>query len=116
MENIRNKLSLDLRDAMKQGDTTAVETIRSLISDIDNAGAVFVKDPEIMPMSGNIAGATSGLFSTEVERKDLSESDIKDLIKKEIDDILKTIDMIKDNSKIHSDKLSRKIEILKKYL
>jgi uncharacterized protein YqeY len=116
MEEIKTRLSNDLRIAMKEKNALAVKAIRSLSAAIDNAGAVFVEAPKVMPMSGGIAGASSGLGSTEVQRKDLSANDIKQIIQKEIDEMLKAIELINDQAKPETSQLLEQINILKKYL
>lgn len=116
MEKIKEKLSADLKNAMKEGDIVAIKTIRSLISEIDNAGAVIVEEPKIMPMSGGIAGATDGIGSSEVPRKELSEKEIGQIIQREIEEITKTIELIKEHSQLDTKQFVQQIDILKKYL
>ena len=116
MEKIKLKLSADLKNAMKEKNEIAIKTIRSLISEIDNAGAVIVEKPKIMPMSGGIAGATDGVGSSEVPRRELSEIEIRQIIQKEIDEISKTIELVKQHSQLDTEQFIKQIEILKKYL
>jgi uncharacterized protein len=116
MKKIKEKLSADLKNAMKERDVVAIKTIRSLISEIDNAGAVIVKEPKVMPMSGGIAGATDGIGSSEVPRRELSEIEIRQIIQKEIDEITKTTKLVKQHSQLDTEQFIKQIEILKKYL
>jgi uncharacterized protein YqeY len=116
MEKIKLKLLVDLKNAMKDRDAIAVKTIRSLISEIDNAGAIVVEKTKVMPMSGGIAYATDGIGSSEVPRKELSEIDIKEIILREINEITKTIELVKQHSQLDTEKFIKQIEILKKYL
>lgn len=116
MEEIKLRLSDDLKKAMKEKNTIAVKAIRSLVAAIDNAGAVIVEAPATMPMSGGIAGATSGLGSTEVERKKLSDDDIRIIIQKEIEEIQKAIESINDHSRTETKELFEQIKVLSKYL
>lgn len=116
MEKIKLKLSADLKDAMKARDAITIKTLRSLISEIDNAGAVVVEEPKIMPMSGGIAGATDGIGSSEVPRKELSEKDIKKIIQREIDEITKTIELVEQHSQLDTNQFIEQIKILRKYL
>ena len=115
MEEIKLRLATDLTTAMKERDTVAVITIRSLLSEIDNAGAVELPVSEGMIMSGGIAGATEGVGSTEVQRKELSNEDIQKIITKEIDEIEKTALMI-GKSGTDTSEFTEQIEILKGYL
>jgi uncharacterized protein YqeY len=116
MEKIKTILSVDLKKALKEKDMIAIKAIRSLMSAIDNAGAVPVKTPESLPMSGQIAGATSGLGSTEVARRELSDYDIRQIIEAEINDITEAIKLINSHSPSEAKNLEEQIAILKKYL
>ena len=113
---MKEKLSKDLKNAMRERDEIAIKTIRSLISEIDNAGAVVVEKPKVMPMSGGIAGATDGIGSSEVPRRELSELDIKQIVQREIDEISKTIELVKQHSQLDTRQYIEQIDILKKYL
>jgi uncharacterized protein len=115
-EEIKSRLSIDLKSAMKDRNAVAIKAIRSLMSAIDNAGAVSVEAPKIMPMSGGIAGATAGLGSTEIPRRDLSAEDIKQIIRKEIDEMAKAIESINDHSRPETVQLERQIDLLRGYL
>ncbi len=114
--NIKEKLSKDLREAMKERNEIEIKTIRSLISAIDNAGAIVVEDPKIMPMSGGIAYATDGVGSTEARRKELSEKDIEKIIRIEINEIEKTIELVKQHSQLDVRQFIQRINILERYL
>jgi hypothetical protein len=116
MEEIKTRLSTDLRQALKNKDNIATKTIRSLMSAIDNAEAIAIETPSIMPMAGLIAGATEGLGSTEVMRKELTGQDIQEIIKKEIDEIQNAIDLMKDYKRPETKDLEKQIDVLKKYL
>lgn len=114
--DIKEKLSKDLKDAMKARNEIEIKTIRSLISAIDNAGAVIVETPKIMPMSGGIAYATDGVGSSEAPRKELSLKDIKQIIQTEIDEITKTIELVKQHSQLDTEQFAEQIKILERYL
>jgi hypothetical protein len=114
--NIKEKLSKDLIGVMKERNEIEIKTIRSLISTIDNAGAIVVEDFKIMPMSGGIAYATDGVGSSEVPRKELSEKDIQQIIQGEIDEITKTIELVKQHSQLDTEQFVEQINILERYL
>ena len=116
MEKIKLKLSTDLKTAMKEKNEIAIKTIRSLISEIDNAGAVIIEEPKVMPMSGGIAYATDGIGSSEIPRKELSEIEIREIVQREIDEINKTIELVKQHSQFDTQQFVEQINILKKYL
>ncbi len=116
MQKIKHILQTDLRRALKERNEIAIKTIRSLLSDLDNAGAVAVEAPEVMPMAGGIAGATDGLGSTEVPRKILSEMEIKQIIQREIDELLKTIELVEHHTQVDTQQLTEQVRILEGYL
>lgn len=116
MEKIKKRLSADLKIAMKERDDLAVKTIRSLMSALDNAGAVNVEAPKNMPMAGGIAGATAGLGSTEIPRRNLSGEEIRQIILGEMDEMIKAIEMINNSSGPETIQLAQRIKILKKYI
>ncbi|MCK9578007.1 hypothetical protein M0R01_00760 [bacterium] len=116
IDKLIKKLKADLKNAMMSRDTVAVKTIRCLISDIDNAGAVKVEQPEVMLMSGGIAGATSGIGSSEVPRKELFAKDIVEIIQKQIAEINESISLTKEQSGFDISEYERQIEILENYL
>ena len=116
MKEIKSRLSIDLRNAVKEKNSLAVNAIRSLMSAIDNAGAVPVKKPEVMPMSGGIAGATEGLGSSEALRRELSDVEIKQIIQKEINEMAEAVELINNDSRPESKELIEQMDILKKYL
>lgn len=111
MENFKLQLSADLQQAIKERNLVATKTIRSLISDIDNAGAIAIENQKITLSSGSIAGASEGLGSTEVARKKLTNADVQKIIKKEIAEITSLIKY----SPSGVNEYLEQINILKKY-
>ncbi|MDT5246179.1 MAG: uncharacterized protein QOD36_3555 [Mycobacterium sp.] len=90
-----------LRDALltarKDRDAARVSALRSALSAIDNAGAVptatlGLATPVSMnpdaPSSGTIAGGVVGLGAAEVARRELSDAQIRELVRAEIDERL----------------------------
>ena len=81
----RSLLHASLLSARKKRDSTRAAALRSVLSAIDNAetpDAVVVQGRA----SGAIAGAVAGLGATEVARRELSERQIRDLVRSEIDE------------------------------
>ncbi|MDD5639427.1 MAG: hypothetical protein PHR47_01310 [Candidatus Pacebacteria bacterium] len=115
-DKIIGKLKIDLKNAIMNRDTITIETIRCLISDIDNAGAVKIEQPEVMPMSGGIAGATNGIGSSEIPRKELFDRDVIKIIQKQIAEINEAMMLIKGHNEFNTLELEEKIKILEKYL
>jgi uncharacterized protein YqeY len=69
----------------KKRDSTRAIALRSVLSAIDNAEA---PDSVVVhgPTNGAIAGAVAGLGATEVARRDLSDEQIRGLVRSEIDE------------------------------
>lgn len=118
MDSIRKTLAADLKAALKEKNTNAVKAIRNLMAALDNAGAVFVSSPSVLPMTGKIAGATDGLGSTEVPRKTLTDLEVKVIFAHEIDELHQAIAEIKrhaENKEQLAD-LIEQVEILAGYM
>lgn len=73
---IRTQLKSDLKDAMKRRDQTAVQTLRSLLAEIDNAEAVELSQP-VEPSIGK---------TNDVARKVLTAVDIRAILQHEIEE------------------------------
>ena len=87
----RSLVRASLLVARKKRDSTRTAALRSVLSAIDNAEA-----PAAVPAqgqaSGEIAGAVKGLGATEVARRELSDEQIRDLVRSEIDERLSAAD------------------------
>ncbi|MDG5768671.1 glutamyl-tRNA amidotransferase [Mycolicibacterium fortuitum] len=83
----RENLRRSLLSARKARDTTSITAIRSALSAIDNAETPL-PDQTDTRTGGPIAGAVSGLGSTEVARRVLSDREIRGLIQAEADERL----------------------------
>lgn len=93
----RARLRAALLTARKDRDTARVSALQSALSAIDNAGAVptassgtaIPVDIDLdAPSSGKIAGGVVGLGAAEVERRQLSDTQIRELLRAEIDERL----------------------------
>lgn len=83
----RTTLREALLAARKERDATRVFALRSALSAIDNAetpDAVEVDAPE----SAAIAGGVEGLGAAEVARQELSDAQIRELLRAEVDERL----------------------------
>ena len=83
----RSRLRDALLAARKGRDAARVSALRSALSAIDNA-----ETPDDVAVyasaSPTIAGAVSGLGAAEVARRELSDSQIRDLLRAEVDERL----------------------------
>ena len=82
---IRQRLQLALREALKARDTIATSALRSALAAIDNAGAV---PPAPAPAAGaggpHVAGAVAGLGAAEAERRSLTAAEVEEIVRTEV--------------------------------
>jgi uncharacterized protein YqeY len=80
-----------LRDALlaarKGRDATRVSALRSALSAIDNAETPDTVDVDA-PASETIAGSVVGVGAAEVARRELSDAQVRDLLRAEVDERL----------------------------
>jgi hypothetical protein len=91
-ENWRTTLRDALLAARKDRDATRVSALRSALSAIDNAEAVDATHDVLA--SGTIAGAVTGLGAAEVARRELSDAEIRQLVRVEVDERMTAADAI----------------------
>jgi hypothetical protein len=111
VEDFQNRVTVDLREAMKARDTVKVSTLRSLLARISNAESVKV---EVAASDSAIAGAQVGVGATEVARRVLSEDDVQALIAAELAELLETIGSVGEQSE-YGQELRRKAEVIEQY-
>ncbi|MCA4723173.1 hypothetical protein [Mycolicibacterium fortuitum] len=87
----RDRLRASLLAARKSRDTVSVTAIRSALSAIDNAETPQADQTDTR-IGGTIAGAVSGVGSTEVDRRALSDTEIRALVQAEVDERLTAAD------------------------
>jgi uncharacterized protein len=73
--------------ARKAGDTVSTAALRGALTAIDNAETPDLA-PDIAEGAGVIAGASLGLGSGEVSRRELSDTQIRELLRREIAELL----------------------------
>ena len=81
---LRAALRLGLTAALKARDRDALAALRTAIAAIDNAEAVPAPDAALPATSAHIAGARSGLGSSEAARRELSASELRDILRGQI--------------------------------
>lgn len=118
MEDIQSRdliatIKADLIAAMKAKEALDVSALRSLLARISNAEAVPAAQTTIETTS-RIAGAGSGVGSTEAPRKQLSITEIREIIQDEIQEMQAARQQL-DESSAYAVELSHKTDILLKY-
>ena len=87
----RTKLRDALLAARKDRDTTRTSALRSALAAIDNAETPDGVQLDA-PSSGTIAGGVVGLGAAEVARRQLSDEQIRELLRAEVDERLSAAD------------------------
>ena len=114
---LRSMLRADLVAAMKARQPEVVAALRIALAAIDNAEAVEVPESTGAVASGRIAGARSGVGSTEARRRDLSVGDVRAILKGQIEDRLAAAELYDTNGQHDAaDRLRREAEALGTYL
>ncbi|MGW9310195.1 GatB/YqeY domain-containing protein [Saccharomonospora azurea] len=86
---MRDALRRDLTAALKARDRVAIDALRSALGALDNAEAVPVDHAAIRggePSSEHIAGAASGVGSTESRRRELTEAQVRSIVRQQVDE------------------------------
>jgi hypothetical protein len=85
---MRDLLRAELRQAMKARDTVAVAAVRTTLAAIENAEAVDAATPETMTATGSehVAGASAGVGSSDVPRRQLHEHEVAAIVQEQIDE------------------------------
>jgi uncharacterized protein len=82
---IRQRLQLALREALRARDTIPTSALRSALAAIDNATSVPAAPTPAAGSSGPyVAGAAVGLGAGEAERRALTEADIEEIVRAEV--------------------------------
>lgn len=110
---LSERINQDMRAAMKARDQLKLDELRSLLARISNAEAVDV--PTSGAVMGQIAGAASGVGSTEVARKQLTHSDLEAVITAELRELQTALAGVDAESE-YASALRIKIAVVQAYL
>ena len=99
--------------ARKDRDATRVAALRSALSAIDNAEAVDATQDVFA--SGSIAGAVTGLGAAEVTRRELSDAQIRELLRAEVDERTAVVAAIDITHTEHAARLRAEAAVLPDY-
>ncbi|MGH2892432.1 MAG: GatB/YqeY domain-containing protein [Solirubrobacteraceae bacterium] len=118
LQSIRSRLRHDLTVALKARDRVAVAALRSVRAAIDNAEAVDVNPlARRDTSSGHIAGATAGVGSSDVERRELSDADVSAIVGGQVEERSQAADEYEKLERDDvADRLRREAAILSAYL
>lgn len=85
--NWRTALRRALRSARKDRDDTRISALRSALSAIDNAETPDGAQVDVA-LSATVAGAAIGLGAAEAARRELTDAEIRGLLRAELDERL----------------------------
>jgi uncharacterized protein len=89
---LRAALRRGLTTALKARDAEALAALRTAIAAIDNAEAIATTDTRRPVTSADIAGASSGVGSTEAVRRSLSLGQLHDIVREQITEYAREAD------------------------
>jgi hypothetical protein len=89
---LRAELRHGLTAALKARDAEALAALRTAIAAIDNAEAIATADTHRPVTSADIAGASSGVGSTEAVRQSLSSGQLRDIVCEQITEYAREAD------------------------
>ncbi len=101
--SVRLRLRDALPAAMRARDRAAVSALRGALAALDNAGAVPVG--ETVPGAAALEASPAGAGATEADRRELSESDVLDIVRAEAAERLDAADRL--TSPAHADRAAR---------
>lgn len=82
MTPTQERFTAAMKDAMRARDKVALSALRSVLGVISNAEAVPADDVELVESS--IAGASSGVGSSERARRELTDEQVVEIVRSEI--------------------------------
>ena len=104
--NLIDQIQKDMRQALKNGSRLECDTLRSLLARINSAEAI------VRPQTNE---PVIGVGSSEVVRKTLSLTDVRDVIVDEEAEIKAAFEML-DSSSDYAKELHEKMTIIQKYI
>lgn len=113
-EELVARIQADMRNARKGSDKLKAVTLQSVLAEISNAEAVTLS-LGAPSCSARIAGASQGVGSTEIARKELTALDILAVLHAELVDLEETLRHV-DASTEYAATLHQKIAVLKEYI
>lgn len=115
---MRDRLRQDLAAALKARDRAATAALRSTIAAIENAEAVDPGHAGTLPASSShIAGASAGVGSSDVPRRELTAADLQAIVRREIDDRRRAAREYTELGRTEAaDRLSAEADVLARYI
>lgn len=116
-QSLRASLHSDLGAALKARQPEAVTALRTTIAAIDNAEAVDPKTDTPRHGSGPVAGALTGVASTEVPRRRLSMAEQRAILRNQLNELIIEADRYHSlGQTAAAQRLRREADVLREYL
>ena len=116
VQGLREQLRADLKTVMKARDAATVSALRTTLAALDNAEAVVVSDASAR-VSGAIAGAQSGVGSTEVSRRVLSLAEMRAILETQVAErVSAAADYKRLGRDDESERLRQEADVVRRYL
>lgn len=107
----------DLTAAMKARQPDAVAALRTALAALDNAEAVPVEHLPEIDGDGPVAGARTGVGSTEMPRRELSLADVRAILRAQIAERMTAVAEYRGLGRVdEAGKLQREAAVLERYL
>lgn len=115
---MRDALRSDLTAAIKARDTAAVSALRTTIAAIENAEAIKVTGAgTLQGGSEHVAGASAGVGSTDVPRRELSEQEVEEIVRDQIAERMEAAAGYRGLGQVsEAERLIREADLLGRYL
>ena len=114
-KSVRARLKEELRRAMRERDAVAIGAFRSAVGAIDNAEAV---DGSLAPppeADEHLAGSVLGLGAGEVARRELTEAELEDVLRAEVDErVAAAGDYERSGRHERAERLRREAEVVRR--
>ena len=115
----RARMRADLPRAMKARDKDAVDALRTALAAFDDAEVVAATPSSSPSLSGSehVAGASAGLWSAEVPRRELTVEDLRAIVHAQIAERAAEADTYTARGQaVAADRLRRQADVLRRYL
>ncbi len=116
-DDLRQRLQRALVPAMRERDRAAISAIRSALAAVANAEAVPVEPRDDPATAGQVAKSAVGLGAAEVDRRELSEDDVRCILSAEVTAHLEAADHLRSVGQGgRADELQARVAALRPFL
>ena len=117
MSSLATRIKSDLTAAMRARDKVRVAVLRTVVAAIANAEAQPGRGSLGGESSERIAGASVGVGTTETDRRELTEADVRQVVAAERDERLSAARVLVDSGAAgHAERLHSEAAVLDAYL